>query len=145
MAALRCAGPIAAPRTPSIRASRYRGTIDRAEALRSSPLLAGHRTPLRRFRCRDARRACVTNARARAISEARLLDIEVGSEELDFVANRSQRPAGMIQNVPEHLRQPQRHPFRARRISDHEIGNGVQTVEQKMWIDLRPQRPQLGL
>src|SRR5437868_13759915 len=51
----------------------------------------------------------------------------------------------MIQNVPEHLRQSQRHRFRARRISDHEIGNSVQTVEQKMWIDLRPQRPQLGL
>ncbi len=51
----------------------------------------------------------------------------------------------MCQHVTEHAGETKRHRFRASGIPDDQVRNRIQGVEQKVRIDLRPQRAKLGL
>ena len=74
-----------------------------------------------------------------AVAEARLLDIQVGAQKFDLVADRSQRAADCASTWRKTLARRSVIVSARGRVADDQVGDGIQRIEQEMRIDLRAQ------
>src|SRR5579872_4317181 len=77
-------------------------------------------------------------------SEARLLDAQVSFDELHLFFERHPLALGFGKRVAEDTRQPLDGFIGQARIGFDKPGDGVERIEQKMRIDLGPERFELG-
>ena len=79
------------------------------------------------------------------LREADLLDGEVGADQRQLLAQGDGAALDQAQAAAEEVGEHQRHPPRRRGVAPGERGDGVETVEQEVGVNLGPERPQLGL
>ena len=80
---------------------------------------------------------------AQAMLEARLLDIQVRLDDVQLASERREFAFGS-EHAAQQGRQPHQRLQRARRRRLDQIANRRQRIEQKVRIDLRAERAQLG-
>ncbi len=82
-------------------------------------------------------------AGAEAVGEAHLLDRQVALEESDLLGERDLVGTIGVEHLTEHLAELLQHPRGGRGVPvPHQDGDGVQAVEEKVRVELRPERPE---
>src|SRR5579871_4184533 len=84
------------------------------------------------------------DSRAQAFAQTKFFDFEIRSHDLHFLGERDEAAIG-LQEVAENVGEIECHAARVRGFAGNRPVEGVQGVEQEMWIDLRLQRAQLRL
>src|SRR6266478_2672015 len=69
-----------------------------------------------------------------AIAESRFLDGDVMVEQLELLLECDERTPFPVKRLPQQLRQARDHPVRLLRVLEDECRNGVQRVEEEMWL-----------
>ena len=67
------------------------------------------------------------------------LDVDVHLDEFDLVGERGHRLPSGLERASQERAQSRNHSVRRIRIAVHQRGNGVQCIEQKMWLQLHRQ------
>jgi hypothetical protein len=84
-------------------------------------------------------------AHREAFAEPHLLDLEIASCEVEFVAERKRGVLGGRQGGAQQLREPHRHALGGGGILAHQRHDRIEGVEQEVRMQLRAERGELGL
>ena len=72
-------------------------------------------------------------------TQPHLLETDVRLQELQLLAQRNEIGAAVAENRTQQRSQRSQHPVRARRIALDECIDSLKCIEEKVWMQLRPQ------
>src|SRR5262245_40884430 len=80
-----------------------------------------------------------------AISESRLFNLQVAFEKFQLLPKRRLLRTDVLHSQSQQVAQPRDHPLGGFHVAAHQRRDGVQRVEEEMWMQLHFQRLQLSL
>src|SRR5215510_9917180 len=77
------------------------------------------------------------------VAESRLFNLQVAFEKFQLLPQRSHLRSDVLQSQSQQVAQPRDHPLGGFHVAAHQRRDGVQRVEEEMWMQLHFQRLQL--